>query len=82
MVTYSIQKEVFVNYFLQSVNVEHRDINLTDTLKVLDNISEMAHTFPELYKAKNKKVDEHGTKVTFYFDTPLIIRFKIVKHQL
>lgn len=82
MVTYSIQKEVFVNYVLQSVNVEHRDTNLTDALQVLDNISEMAHTLPELYKAKDKKVDEHGTKVTFYFESPLIIRYKIIKHTL
>lgn len=80
MVTYSIQKEVFVNYILQSVNVEHRDTNLTDALQVLDNISEMAHTLPELYKAKNK--NEHGTKVTFYFESPLIIRYKIIKHIL
>lgn len=82
MVTYSVQKEVFVNYILQSVNVEHRDTDLTSAMKVLSDISEMSRTLPDVYKYKDKKVNEHGTKVTFYFDSPIIIRYKLVKHQL
>lgn len=82
MVTYSVQKEVFVNYILQSVNVEHRDTDLMGAIKFLDSVNEMSRTLPDVYKYKEKKVSEHGTKVIFYFDTPIIIRYKLVRHEL
>lgn len=82
MVTYSIQKEVFINYTLSSVSKYKACATIGDALADFNEICLMPNTFPELYKYKEMKVGEKGTKVTFYFKTPLIIRYKIVRHQL
>lgn len=82
MVIYSVQKEIFVNYTLSSVSLVAPVADMMDGLKHLSDINEFAKTIPELANYKEKKVSESGTKITFYLDGNVVVRYKIVKHVI